>query len=285
MPTIKDFLNKYYKKLDPLDLELLIAAAINKPREFVLTHPEYKIKKSQISSLKSQILRRIKHEPIAYILGRKEFYGLEFKVNKNVLIPRPETELLVESVLKLKPKKNIIIDIGTGSGNIIISLVKNLKGENTFFATDISSKALSIAKQNAKKHKLSKEIKFLHGNLFTPFIENCKLKIENSTMIIVANLPYLSYKIYNSTPKDVKNYEPQSALLSSDSGLDHYKKLSKQLSEIKKKCSMFHVSCFMEISPEQKFPLKKAILSAFPKCHITFFKDLAGKFRIIQIKL
>ncbi|HEX7586062.1 MAG TPA: hypothetical protein VF390_00270 [Patescibacteria group bacterium] len=95
---ILDITKKYYGKIDSLDLELLIAAAIDKPREFVLAHPEYKLTKFQISNFKFQISRRINGEPIAYILGHKEFFGLDFKVNKHTLIPRPETELIPQIV-------------------------------------------------------------------------------------------------------------------------------------------------------------------------------------------
>ena len=299
MPSILDFQKKYHQKIDSLDLELLIASAIKKPREFVLTHPEHKLKKSQISNLKSQILRRVKHEPLAYILGQKEFYGLKFKVDKNTLIPRPETEMLVEfascnikhGTYNNKKNELIVVDIGTGSGNIIISLVKNLINSSSvishssFYAIDISSKALKIAKQNAKNHKLTEKITFLKGNLLEPLIKNCSMFQVPCSIIIIANLPYLSSKIYNSVPKDVKNYEPKSALYSSRHGLDHYRKLLKQIAEIKKNCSMLHVSCFMEISPEQKNPIKKAVLTAFPQSHPVFFKDLAGKSRVVQIKL
>ncbi len=298
MFSISDFQKKYHQKIDSLDLDLLIAAAIKKPREFVLTHPEYKINNSQISNLKSQILRRIKHEPLSYILGKKEFYGLEFKVNKNVLIPRPETEQIVElASYNIKhgtwnrKNKLIVADIGTGSGNIIISLAKTLKNYNLrfknydFFATDISSKTLAIAKQNAKKHKLDKKIKFLQGNLLEPMMKTCYMFHAPCSMLIIANLPYLSSRIYNSAPKDVKNHEPKSALLSRNNGLYHYINLFKQIKEIKKNCSMLHVSCFMEISPEQKTPLKKAILTAFPQSQLIFLKDLAGKYRIVKFEI
>jgi release factor glutamine methyltransferase len=248
--------------------------------------------------LETFIQRRLKNEPIAYILGRKEFYGLEFKVDKNVLIPRPETEMLVElasynikHTAWNKKNKLFVVDVGTGSGNIVISIAKaidnfkfkilNLK----FIGIDISSKALKIAKQNAKFHKVSKKIKFIQGSLLEPILKVKSQKSKVKSYIIIANLPYLSQKIYNSVPRDVKNYEPKSALYSSRHGLGHYKKLLKQIAEIKKNCSMLHVSCFMEISPEQKNPIKKAILTAFPQSHPIFFKDLAGKYRIALIKL
>jgi release factor glutamine methyltransferase len=279
--SILDLKKKYHQKIDTLDLELLIAAAIKKPREFVLTHPEYKIPATRSLKLETFIQRRFKNEPIAYILGKWEFYGLEFKVDKNTLIPRPETELIVENVLKMQPKNTSIIDVGTGSGNIIISLAKNLKGKNTFFATDISLKALNVARQNARLHKVSGKIKFLHGNLLTPIIRN--LKLETRNFIIVSNLPYLSPKIYSKVSADIKNHEPKYALLSSDSGLNHYKKLFEQIKKLRVASCKLQV--FLEFSPEQKTRLKKAVQTAFPKCSLVFFKDLAGKFRIIQIAL
>ncbi|PIP26715.1 MAG: peptide chain release factor N(5)-glutamine methyltransferase [Candidatus Moranbacteria bacterium CG_4_9_14_3_um_filter_40_7] len=312
--NIQSVLEKYSSKIDYLDLDLLISAVIKKPREFVLTHPEYKLKKSQILNLKSQISRRIKNEPVAYILGKKEFYGLEFKVDKNTLIPRPETEQLVELVLKELRTKNYqpktsIIDVGTGSGNIIISIAKAIdkfKIQSRVLGTkfkiigiDISRKALKIARQNAKMHKLDKKINFLQGNLLEPIIRNSipstRDKIQNS--IIIANLPYLSSKIYNSAPGDVKNYEPRFALLSDANGLGHYKKLFKQLKKLQTArlastsnlCESRRANCklqtFIEFSPEQKNQLKKAILNAFPRSHPIFFKDLSGRFRIIQIEL
>jgi len=285
MLSISDFQKKYHRKIDALDLDLLIAAAIKKPREFVLTHPEYITPKFKIKNLKFKIARRKRGEPLAYILGWKEFYGLKFKVDKNVLIPRPETELIVENVLKIKPKNKTIIDLGTGSGNIIISLAENIKGKNIFFATDISAKALDIARQNAKKHKLSKKIKFLHGNLLAPIIQNSIRRLADKipNLIIIANLPYLSSKIYHSAPTTIRNYEPRSALLSSNDGLTHYKKFFQQLKKLH--ATNYKLQAFIEFSPEQKTQLKKAILTAFPGCHLTFFKDLAGKFRVAQISL
>ena len=104
MSSVKEIIKKYFKRIDILDLELLIASTIKKPREFVLTHPEYKLSVAQIARLASQIKRRAKGEPLAYILGEKEFYGINFKVNKNVLVPRPETEMMVEEGIKLAVK-------------------------------------------------------------------------------------------------------------------------------------------------------------------------------------
>ncbi|HBI34426.1 MAG TPA: peptide chain release factor N(5)-glutamine methyltransferase [Candidatus Moranbacteria bacterium] len=294
--TISEIIQKYTNKLDYLDLEILIANSLGKTREFVLTYPEYKLTKFQISNFKFQINRRLKGEPIAYILGHKEFYGLDFIVNKHTLVPRPETELLVELVLNeisnfQFPISNLgIVDIGTGSGNIIISIANldsRLRGNDKveYFGIDISKEALTIAKKNAAANGVDKKIKFLHGSLLEPFIGNWKLEIGNSTIVIVANLPYLSKEIYSSAPIDVKKFEPKSALYSPEAGLQHYRKLLEQLQDFLANCQLSHVTCFLEISPEQKQPLAKLIKSIFPKTKPEFKKDLAGKWRVCKIEI
>jgi len=242
-----------------------------------------------------KIARRAKHEPIAYILGHKEFFGLEFRVDENTLIPRPETELLIEEVLQefqdtrynpeYSGQNTKIIDVGTGSGNIIVSLAKNLESKKIkFVGIDISEKALRIAKQNAKKNKVDKKIKFLKGSLLEPF-KKYSLLTTHYSLLILANLPYLSKKIYSSTPVDVKKYEPKSALISGTDGLNHYKKLFKQIKKIYVSCFMLNVTCFVEISPEQKPRIQKLIKIQFPEAKIEFKKDLAGKWRLLVIKL
>lgn len=289
--TIKNILTKYYQKIDPLDLEILIAHVIKQPREFVLAHPEYKLTQYQVSCIKYDVSKRVKGKPVAYILRYKEFFGLDFKVNKNTLIPRLETELLVELALQELETKNhklqtSIIDVGTGSGNIIISLVKSLglsmkNKKLSFFGIDISDKALQVAKYNAKKHGVSEKIKFLKGNLLDPFLKNKKYIIPNTRYMLLANLPYLSPAIYKSVMPDVKNFEPKSALLSENHGLAHYEKLFKQLV----KCQLSSVNCFLEISPEQKPKLAKLIKKHLPSAKIEFKKDLADKWRVCHISV
>jgi release factor glutamine methyltransferase len=288
MKTIQNILDKYSSKLDFLDLELLIAHVLKKEREFVLAHTDQKITKRQETIIKRLISRRLDHEPMAYILGEKEFFGFKFKVDKNTLIPRPETEMLVEEVLKEIKDKSCIIDVGTGSGNIIVAIAKkiyDLRIKNyELIGIDISEKALEIANQNAKLNKVDKQIKFINGNLLNPVIQNSKLKIKNSTMIIVANLPYLSRKIYSSSSKDVKNFEPKNALFSKEEGLEHYKKLLQQIKSLVIS-QQLSALCFMEISPEQKIPLTKFIQKLFPKSKPEFKKDLAEKWRICKLKI
>lgn len=274
--------------ISSLEKELILTHILQKSREYVLMYPEINLNRAQKAKFGKLVKRRMNNEPLAYILGHKEFYGLDFKVNKNILIPRPETEQLVDEVLKLNPKNTNIIDIGTGSGNIIITLAKYIKSKNNYFAIDISGKALYIAKQNAKKYNLDKKIKFIHGNLLNPFIQNYKFlpagrqgKIKNS--IIVANLPYLSRKIYNSISSDIKNFEPKSALLSGTDGLYHYRKLFSQIKSFRAMCNTLQI--YLEFSPEQKIKITRLIKKYFPKAFITFKKDLSGRWRIVAVSL
>ncbi len=287
MDTIQTILVKHRKKIASLDLELLIAHEIKKTREFILAHPEFKLSKIQLAQLESKISRRINTEPLAHIIGHKEFYGLDFKINQHTLIPRPETELLIEEVLKTIPKINFaklnLIDIGTGSGNIIISLAKNLNDAKiNYFGTDISDDALKIAKYNAKKHKQEK-IKFIKSDLLKSILKNKKYFSVENKIILVANLPYLSKKIYSATTSNVKNFEPKSALYSSELGLNHYRKLFEQ---IKKQANKSNIhSVFLEFSPEQKKTLNILVKKMLPLAKIRFQKDLAGKWRLCVLNL
>jgi len=299
MPAIKDIFNIYHGKIDYLDLELLVASAIKKPREFVLTHPEYKIPATLSPKLKALINRRMKHEPIAYILGQKEFYGLSFKIDKSTLIPRPETELMVEqaiillrSMLRNKLRNTTVIDVGTGSGNIIISIARELdksalaSAHHKLIAIDIYPDALKIARQNAKLHKFDKKIKFLKGSMLEPILKFKNYKLKTKNLIIVANLPYLSKTIYSSTSHDIKRYEPRSALLSGNNGLSHYEKLLKQMQKILQVASCkLRVTGFFEISPEQKNGLQKMIKKYFPDAKTSFTKDLSDRWRLCRIDL
>jgi release factor glutamine methyltransferase len=299
MQTLSEIRKKYRQKIDLFDLEILIAHELGKSREFILTHPDYEIPTLQIKNLKFKISRRVKGEPIAYIIGHKEFYGLDFIVNANTLVPRPETEMLVDSIINNQKSINNqdvrIIDVGTGSGNIIISIAKNVENFKfqisnfKFYGIDISAEALKVAKKNAKLHGVEKKIKFLHGNLLSSFFaELNKLKAKKlmpEKLILVANLPYLSKEIYQSAPVDVKKYEPKTALFSSENGLAHYRELLEQINQNFAPCSMLHVSCFLEISPEQKLPLTKLVKTIFSAAKIEFKKDLAGKWRVCAIEI
>jgi release factor glutamine methyltransferase len=308
MRTISDILTKYSSQIDPFDLELLIAHALGKNREFVLAHPEKTITEKQETIIKKFIDRKIKHEPLAYILGKKEFYGLNFKVNKNVLVPRPETEQIVELVTcnlkrENKFKNAAVIDVGTGSGNIIISVACNLAyrqigikhatcNDIKYYATDISAKALAIAKQNAKLHKVDKKIKFLRGNLLKPLTGNWKLpvcrrgrEIGNSRTIVLANLPYLDSawrNLLKSSDSKSLEFEPKIALEGGFDGLDGYRSLAGQIKAWKGKNRPASIHLFCEIGHLQKAGMKKIFSFADRIC---FHKDLTGRWRVCQIEI
>lgn len=293
--TISQLTRDSIKSIDIHELQILMADILNKSKEFILAHPEFELTKTQKIKIKKAIARRTTGEPIAYIRGNKDFYNINFVVNEHTLIPRPETELMVDLTLNNlrqitdNKQQNITIDIGTGSGNIIISLAKTIECSKSsiesykFFGIDISKNALRIARKNAKIHNVNKKIKFLYGDLLLNFNNVTMKKCDN--LVILANLPYLSAKIYRSAPKDVKKFEPKSALYSPKKGLLHYKKLLNQLRNIFKIHQIKIASCFLEISPEQKPLLSYLVKKIFPKAKTEFHKDLAGKWRVCEIQI
>ncbi|MBN1326120.1 peptide chain release factor N(5)-glutamine methyltransferase [Candidatus Falkowbacteria bacterium] len=281
--TIKQIFSEYFpklkhKSLSPfLDIEIILSKTLNKPKEYLYEYSEKKLLTKQLTFFKKLFSRRLKGEPIAYILGYKEFYNLNFKVNKNVLIPRPETEVLVDKVIKYCQEKIPnsqfqipIIDIGTGSGCIIISLAKNIKNAK-FFATEISVNALKVAKQNAKLNNV--KINFLKGNLLEP-ITNYKLLITN--YIIVANLPYLTTKEVNNP---ILKYEPKVALDGGQGGLKYFYELFDQI----EKFAIEPKAIFLEIGYNQAARIKKIVKKVLPEYKFEVKKDLSGFDRVLKI--
>ncbi len=277
-------------RIETLDREVIIGAVLKKDRTFLLAHPETQVLKRQEEKIKRFIKEREANKPLAYILGEKEFFGLPFSVNRSTLIPRPETELLVESTLnhiknkksKIKNEKIAVIDIGTGSGCIAISVLKSLLESSfkfqfssfKFFATDISKRALSIAKKNAERHRVAQEITFVQSNLLKNIEQPLKPFDE---LIILANLPYLSDKLYTETEPTVQNYEPKTALVSGVDGLDHYRKLLVQLRTLAKPKK---ITFWLEISPEQA-TLISDLLSEQGIAHFQILADLTGRPRLV----
>ena len=211
-----------------LDSEILLSKILKKTREDILINLDQKINTKNISAYKEYLQRRSNNEPIAYILGEKEFWSKIFYVNTSTLIPRPETELLVDKILKIyKEKKISILDIGTGSGCIIISLLSGLKNSNGI-GIDISKNAIFTAKKNAVKYKLTKRVKFFNKSLNNIFSKKFDL--------IVSNPPYIDSKSIKNLSDDIKRYEPRIALDGGNDGLDLIKKViykSKNILKIK----------------------------------------------------
>ena len=200
-----------------LDSELIISNILKKNREEILISSDQKVSKHQISKFNMFIKRRIKKEPVAYIFKKKEFWKDEFFVNKYTLIPRPETELLVEKIVKSNKKLDpLILDIGTGSGCILISLLKEIKSARGI-GIDISKKALLVAKKNAKNILKFKKIKFLNKSINSSF--------DKKFDLIVSNPPYITTYQLKNLMEDVKTYEPKIALDGGNDGLDVIKKV------------------------------------------------------------
>ena len=211
-----------------LDSEILLSKTLNKTRENILINLDQKINTKNILAYKEYLQRRSNNEPIAYILGEKEFYSKKFYINKDTLIPRPETELLVDTILKIYQEKRIsILDVGTGSGCIIISLLSILENSNGI-GVDISNNAILTAKKNALKYKLTKRVKFLNKSFNNIFSKKFDL--------IVSNPPYIDSKDIKNLSDDIKRHEPRIALDGGNDGLDLIKKViykSKDILKIK----------------------------------------------------
>ena len=233
-----------------LDSELLLSKSLNKPREEILINLEQNINKKVLEDFNKYLLRRSKKEPIAYLLGEKEFWSKKFIVNKDTLIPRPETELLVNKLVAIFKKKEItILDIGTGTGCIILSLLSELKNSNGV-AVDISKKAIFVAKKNACKFKLSDRIKFLHK----PFEELYKKKFD----LIVSNPPYIKSKDIKNLSDDIKRFEPKMALDGGNDGLDLIKKIIYKSKKILK----INGTLALEIGNEQIDKVSKILIDS-----------------------
>ncbi len=294
-----------FKKYSSIEVDLLLSHILGKSKEFIFLRPQKKLSSYQVKKLSSLAKRREKGEPIAYILGYKDFLGLRFKVNKNVLIPRPETEELVQKAikrlkdLKLKDSKVRILDVGTGSGCIAVSLANQLSANYPvrLYASDISLKALAVAKQNARKY--GAKIKFIQSDLFE--------RVEGRFDIIVANLPYVPAKmlrkhlLHRPTPPSSSNpfaglaYEPVFALTDGGSSWHIYKRFFQQVgAHLNLTPSSDGVTLsndrvksliYLEIDPAQKKELPEIIKKYLPKANVKFYKDFNNFWRYVEISI
>lgn len=291
--NISEALKQISQKLQTAQIENYSAEAYSllsficrKDQSFLISHPEKNINPKQEEKIKKLVKLRSKSWPLAYLMNKKSFYQLEFFVNSDTLIPRPESELIVEAVLKEcqkeKQKKINIIDVGTGSGCLIISLAHILQSKNNinFYGLDISSPALKVSKKNAQKQQLNKRISFKLGNLLEPLLK--KIGREEAQYHILANLPYLTKEEIKNSPS--LKMEPKKALDGGKDGLKFYQELFKQISQIKKDNSFF---IYAEINPWQKEKLLELTKKAFSECSIEYetILDLRKEARIIIIKI
>lgn len=234
--TIKDIIVKYSKELEEisptprLDVETLLQKVLGVDRLYILLNLERVLSEDEEQLFNKFINERLNNRPIAYIVGNREFMGLDFFVKEGVLIPRPDTEVLVEEVIKLAKKKDAknILDIGTGSGAITVSLAKYLENVKVT-SVDISDIALEIGKRNAISNEVNDRINFVKSDLFTNIDKETKFDI------IVSNPPYIKREVIDTLDKQVKDYEPYNALEGGVDGLDFYRAITKQAKNYLKK--------------------------------------------------
>jgi release factor glutamine methyltransferase len=231
-----------------LDSEILLSSSIKRDKKHIILNPKEILNSEQLGKFKSLIERRKKKEPIAYLINKKEFWKDEFFVNKDVLIPRPDTELIIEQVLKIYSKdvQLQVLDIGTGSGCILLSI---LKERPNFYGTgiDISKKSINVSKFNAKQLNLTNRVKFVHSS-----VDNFKIGKYD---LIVSNPPYIESLNLKYLEKDIVNFEPKLAL---SGGLDGFLKIRKIINKAKtliKKNGKF----ILEIGFNQKNKVKEIL--------------------------
>ncbi len=252
--------------------EVLLRHVLGLSRARLFSSLDSNISASQFDNFMKLVARRVNGEPTAYITGHREFFGLDFIVNQHVLIPRPETELLVDNAIGLCHKYSYskIADIGTGCGAIAVSLAVNLP-KVSVFGTDVSPAALEIARQNCVKHGVAERIKFFIGDLLQPLPEAVDL--------IVANLPYV--KASDIPIKGPLSFEPQLALDGGEEGLDKIKLLCYQVEKkLKNKGSLL-----LEIGQGQAEEVINILHNIFPGAPIDITKDLSDIMRAVCLSL
>lgn len=242
-----------------LDSEILLSNSIKRDKKHIILNPKEVLNSEQLGKFKSLIERRKKGEPIAYLINKKEFWKDEFFVNKDVLIPRPDSELIIEQVLKIYSKdiQLQVLDIGTGSGCILLSI---LKERSNFYGTgiDISKKSINVSKFNAKQLNLTNRVKFFHSS-----VDNFN---NGKYDIIVSNPPYIEQLSLKYLEKDVVNFEPKLALSGGFDGFSKIRKVINKTSNLIKKNGKFILEIgfnqknkVIKILKEEGFYVNKAI--------------------------
>ena len=251
---------------DPrLEAELIVSNVIGLPRLELPLNRTLEVTEKQTARINFLTARRMRHEPLQYIFKEAYFRNLHLKVGSGVLIPRPETELLVEHAMKLAPKNALVCDIGTGSGAIPLAIAQE-RPDCHVTGIDISDKALNFARKNRRMNKI-KNVRFRKGNLLDG--------VTRKFHIITANLPYINRKDFLALPCEIRKYEPSSALLAGEDGLKFIKKLIASAHE-----NLFNGgSLILEISPEQEKGIRYFFNKTKKYTSIEFTKDLCGRIR------
>lgn len=296
--TIREKIIEVQKKLSKngikdhrLESEIILSLALDRDRLFLISSGEQEIKTKEDKKINKLLQQRLDLYPLAYLAGKKSFFELEFEVSPDTLIPRPESELIIEKITKNASQQNkpqVFIDVGTGSGCLIISLANLFKerANYIFYGLDICPQALRVARKNSRKHQLEKKINFIESDLLKKIIILNKKDgfINNSELTIVANLPYLIKKEIKESPS-IK-FEPLKALYGGPDGLKFYRQLIQQLKQVKKEMDN-KITVYMEISPWQKNILLNYIKNNFKKnkAKMMVAQDLGRRDRLVILEI
>jgi release factor glutamine methyltransferase len=287
MATIREALSRARSRLRAaeissadLDAAVLLGSVLGVERATLYAHPERALTPEAQAAFDALIARRLQGEPVAYLTGHKEFMGLDFLVDCRALIPRPETELLVEMALAEVRRRGEaaladlrVVDIGTGSGAIAIALAVLEPRLPLIYATDISAEALALAAENARQLGVESRVCLLQGDLLEPLPEPVDL--------LVANLPYVADNEREVLAPDVRDYEPHLALFGAEDGLGHIRRLLASAPPRLKPGAVI----LLEFGYNQRARLAEIILSALPGAQVRFISDYAGWDRLVEIKL
>lgn len=259
-----------------LSAELLLSSVLGLKRIELYTQYNRIVEEEHLAKLRELVKRAGRHEPIAYLVGRTEFYSLEFEVTPDCLIPRPETELLVQRAIEFLRRRagpRHVCDLCTGCGTIAVAVAKNVP-DARIVATDLSTAALAVAAGNVKKHQLEERIELLHGDLFEPLIPQLDVTPFD---LIACNPPYVSAAEYEELERNVKDYEPRAALYGGEEGLDLYHRVCEQVGRFLKPDGALLLEIGYKQGPSVQELLEQTGL--FPSIKID--KDLIGHDRVV----
>ncbi|OGL94905.1 protein-(glutamine-N5) methyltransferase, release factor-specific [Candidatus Uhrbacteria bacterium RIFOXYB12_FULL_58_10] len=274
-----------------LDAEVLLAAVLNANKPWLFTHLDHRLTAEQEERFHEHVKRRTTHEPVAYIIGYREFFKRRFQVNRFVLIPRPATEVLVERALAAAdgPERDhtVFADVGTGSGAIAVTLAA--ESQLPVFATDTSKQALAVAKANAEEHHVEELVDLKHGDLIEPIVRIFKSVAATHPqtfrhLVLCANLPYLTDFQVDTGQRDVRDFEPREALVAGRDGLDAYWNLFRQLKRHRGVLPK-RLTALIEIDPSQRQSIVDLIRHDFPAAKPHIENDLEGFARVVLTAL
>lgn len=256
-----------------LDAEVLLAHILTTDRAGLYRDAEETIGERALQDFTTLVTRRCKGEPVAYLLGEKEFWSLDFSVDDRVLTPRPETEILIEETLSLAARCTEpalhILEIGTGSGAVSIALASELP-HALFWSTDISTEALAVARSNAERHALADRITFIAGDVFAP--------VTGEFHFIISNPPYIPEEEFDTLPVDVRQYEPRMALVGGRRGLDIHRELIRQAHRFLLEDGWM----LLEMGHGQGLQIEALLQEDGHYERITFRADYGGELRVVR---